>query len=272
MTFSQTLLSFQEYFKDDLLGYLGGSESISMRRESGKANYRAVVAGGYGLKKLLQTKLNLYGKVHTSDCDITITSFRSKKDLYSTYKAFVEKVTRFIHEQERPELFQVTLVDQANQYVQALDYHRFAVIMIKFKGYDFVDIAFTDMKLKMEMIDKSNSLKAGWPLKKLEFYLQELLTLIYLENVTGVYPMLYYKRNFVEGTDPEKGVKDISRAKLVCALTKSKKYVDYCGLLGKMTIGEMAKMSRGDRDEFFKALSKLVEFRKRVTKHLTKQL
>lgn len=255
--FSEALVSFQEYFKEDLMGYM-------QKQKQSTANYRAVVAGGFGLKKLLQTKLNLYGKVRTSDCDITVTSFRSKKELYDTYKHFVDKVTRFVHEQERPELYQVTLVDQANQYVKPLNYHRFAVIMIKYKGYDFVDIAFTDMKLTMDMIDKTNSRKAGWPLKKLEAYLKELLTLIYMENVSGVYPMLYQKRNIVEGHDPEKGYKDIMRAKLACELTKSKKYIAYCELIGRISVEGLMKMSTKERDEFFGALSKLVAFRKRM--------
>lgn len=261
MEFNDAMKKFHDYFREDLLGFIKNKKIH---------NYRAVIAGGYGLKKLLETKLGLRDRIRTHDCDITITSFRTKKDLYSTYSAMVDKVTRFIHEQEKPNDFQVVLIDQANQYVEALNYRRFAVIMIKYKGYDFVDIAFTDMKLTMDTIDKQNSLKCGLPLKKLEAYLRELLMLIYMENVTGVYPYLYYKRNPIEGDEYGKGRKDISRAKLVCELTKSKKYIEYCGILNRVNIDDMARMSREDRNKFFKALSSLMTFRKRKVNDLTK--
>lgn len=259
--FNNTLAKFQEYFREDLIGYIN-----SPRKRN---NYRAVIAGGYGLKKLLESKLNLYGKVRTGDCDITITSFRSKDALYDTYQYFVQKVTKFIHEQKHPEYFNVSLVDQANQYIAALNYHRFAVIMISYKGYEFVDIAFTDMKLTLKQIDKEHSIKVGLPLKTLETYLVELLSLIYFENVSDVYPALYYRRNPIVGVSYEKGIKDIQRAQLVCSLTKSKKYIDYCDLIYHINFNKMLEMSTEERDKYFKALGSLVKYRKRVMRKTT---
>jgi len=256
--FKRALTEFQEYFREDLIGYIN---SPRKRRK-----YRAVIAGGYGLKTLLESKLNLFGKVRTGDCDITITSFRSKDDLYDTYTYFIEKVTDFIHNQKHPEHFNVSLVDQANQYVAALNYHRFAVIMITYKGYEFVDIAFTDMKLTMKQIDKENSVKVGLPLKTLETYLVELLSLIYFENVSDVYPALYYRRNPIVGVSYEKGIKDIQRAQLVCSLTKSKKYIDYCQLIHNIDFDKLLKMTKEERDTYFKALSSLVKYQKRLTR------
>jgi hypothetical protein len=261
--FREALANFKEYFKNDLTGY------IASRKTKSNTDFKAVIAGGYGLQTLLETKLGLYGKVHTGDCDITITSFRTKQSLYDTYKYFIKKVAEFIHTQDNPQFFKVHIVDQANQYVQVMNYHKFAVIMIKFKGYDFVDIDFTDMKLTMDMIDKKNSLKAGLPLKTLESYLTELITMIYLENVSTVYPEAYYRRNPLVGTYKEKGIKDLQRAKLVCSLTRSKKYVKYCGIINRTSLRELATMTKEERDEYFKALSLLVVYRKRVTKHLT---
>lgn len=268
MSFNEAMQRFRDYFRDDLLGFM----HTDRRQGKRLASYRAVVVGGYGLRTLLETKLGKLGvhdRVRTYDCDITITSFRSKKDLYDTYKAFVQKITQFVHEQEHPEHFQVVLVDQANQYIQALDYHRFAVVMIKYKGFDFVDIAFTDMKLTMDAIDKGSSSKAGLPLKTLDAYLHDLLSLVYLENVSNIYPYLYWKRNPIDGQEPSKGKKDIQRAKLACELTKSKKYIEYCGLINRITINEMAEMTRAQRNEYFKALSTLIAFRKQKIKDLT---
>jgi hypothetical protein len=260
-SFKGVLEEFHEYFRDDLIGYI--------RNPRKRKNYRAAIAGGYGLKKLLESKLNLYGKIRTGDCDITITSFRSKDALYDTYQYFIEKVIKFIHKQKHPEYFNVTLVDQANQYVAALNYHRFAVIMIKYKGYDFVDIAFTDMKLTLKQIDKENSMKVGLPLKTLETYLVELLSLIYFENVSDVYPALYYKRNPIVGASYEKGIKDIQRAQLVCSLTKSNKYIDYCEMMNRIDIDKMQQMTQEERDKYFKTLSSLVKYHKKMVRVTT---
>lgn len=259
--FKRALSAFQEYFREDLIGYINNPRK--------RRNYRAVIAGGYGLKTLLESKLNLYGKVRTSDCDITITSFRSKEALYDTYQYFVEKVMKFVHEQKHPEHFNVSLIDQANQYIAALNYHRFAVIMISYKGYEFVDIAFTDMKLTMKQIDKETSIKVGLPLKTLETYLVELLSLIYFENVSNVYPALYYRRNPIVGVSYEKGVKDIQRAQLVCSLTKSKKYIEYCDLIYHIDFDRMLTMTKEERDKYFKALSSLVKYQKRIRRQTT---
>ena len=255
---NSALADFKQMFCDDLLDSITNS----------KSRYRAVVAGGYGLKTLLETKYDTYNKIKTGDLDITVTSFPSRRDLKKTFKYFVEKVMRFVHSQAKPTNFQVKLIDQANEYVPIFDYHKYAVIIITYKGNEFVDIAFTDMKISLDMIDKPSSLKAGIPLKTMDSYLYDLLTLIYLANVSDVYPYIYHKQNPINGVYFEKGIKNIERASLVCDVTKSKKYVQYCGLINRTSIDDLKKMTIEERDTFFRKLSSLDRYRKKISKQL----
>ena len=257
---NSALEDFQRMFRDDLLNSITNN----------KSKYRAVVAGGYGLKTLLETKYDTYNKIKTGDLDITITSFPSRRDLKKTYKYFVEKVMRFVHSQARPTNFQVKLIDQANEYVPIFDYHKYAVILITYKGNEFVDIAFTDLKISLDMIDIPSSLKAGIPLKTLDSYLYDLLTLIYLANVSNVYPYIYKKRNPVSGDNFEKGIKDIDRTSIVCDMNKSTKYVQYCGLINRTSVEDLNKMTSEERDNFFKKLSSLNRYRDKVSIKLLK--
>lgn len=255
---NSALADFKQMFRDDLLDSITNS----------KSKYRAVVAGGYGLKTLLETKYDTYNKIKTGDLDITVTSFPSRRVLKKTFKYFVEKVMQFVHSQSRPTDFQVKLIDQANEYVPIFDYHKYAVILITYKGNEFVDIAFTDLKISLDMIDKPSSIKAGIPLKTMDSYLHDLLTLIYLANVSDVYPYLYNKQNPINGLYFQKGIKNIERASLVCNITKSKKYVQYCGLINRTSIEDLKTMTVEERDNFFKKLSSLNRYRERVTKQL----
>jgi glutamyl-tRNA reductase len=132
--------------------------------------------------------------------------------------------------------------------------------MISFQYEDFVDIAINDMKIDGSVMDKSVSLKAGLPIKTLNSYLKDFLTIIYRANVQGVSSDVYKKRNPVSGHYYEKGLKDISRTKLICSIEKEhkNKYKKYCKIIVDITKERLRQMNAKERDEYFNILKELV--------------
>lgn len=257
----QAMDAFKKYFKSDLIGFLS-------RREASKASpkFKAVVAGGYGLNVLLSSKYGLVDKIKTTDLDITISTKNTTMSFDECFTYWLLKVTKFIQSQNRPNDYRMVILNTGQHEIPVMGYSRYALIMLSYKHEDFVDLVFTDQNLPNTMFDKTESLRNGLPIKKLNRYLEELLLLIYMENVSYVYPILYQKRNPFEGWYGEKGKQDIARANLVCGLVKSKAYKKYCSLIETTSIDKIASLSTTKRDQYFKALEGLISIHKFLVK------
>lgn len=253
----QALNDFKAHFKDDLVGFLSkkGKDKVAPK-------FKAVVAGGYGLNVLLGSKYGLTDKIQTKDLDITISTNKTSMSFNECFNYWLLKVTKYIQSQKRPHEYKLVVISTGQYEIPVMGYNRYALIMISYKYEDFVDLVFTDQPLPNTVFDRSESLKNGLPIKKLTGYLEELLLLIYMENVSNVYPDLYDKRNPFEGWHSEKGRKDIERANLVCSLVKKKTYKKYCNLVEKTSINKLSSLSWAKRDEYFKALEGLVKMHK----------
>ncbi len=257
------LNDFKTYFKDDLVGFLTSKKNV---RNQTSPKFKAVVAGGYGLSVLLTSKYDMPNKVITKDIDITISTNKTLLSFDECFDYWLLKVSKFIRAQKRPNDYKVVVINTGKHKIPVMGYNRYALIMISFKRDDFVDLVFTDQHLPKSVFDKSMSLKNGLPIKKLNGYLEELLALIYMENVSHVYPDLYDKRNPFDGWYREKGKKDIERANLVCGLVKNKKYKKYCKIIEHTAIEKLASLDWAKRDEYFKALEGLINMQKFLLK------
>jgi hypothetical protein len=147
-----------------------------------------------------------------------------------------------------------------------MNYTRSAIIMVSYKYQDFVDIAITNAKIAKVSLDKPTSLKAGLPIKNLNEYLLELLSIIYRANVQDVAPELYVKRNPVTGYQADKGLNDIERAKLVCHMPTQKKYQEHCDVINKISISRLMSSTPQERDIFFGSLKTLVTYKNKIVK------
>lgn len=254
---SEALHSFIAFCNYDLTSFIH-SKKI-------KNKFRCIVMGGYGLKTLLESKYNIQGKVQTKDLDITVSSYKSLLNEEQLLNYWVSKLLAFVRTQPNPWDYKISLI-QGSLYVPILDYTRSAIIMVSYKYQEFIDIAITDAKITKTVLDKETSLAVGLPLKKLNEYLLELLTIIYRANVQGVAPELYEKRNPVSGYYGNKGLNDIDRAKLICHMPRQKKYQAYCDTIKRVSIPKLLQSTPTERDQFFGALSSLVKLRKKIVK------
>lgn len=255
------MVEFKRYFEKDLIGW------ITIPRKN-VPKFKVVVAGGYGLNTILTSKYELKDKIITKDLDLTISTHNSKMSFFDCFAYWVLKINKFIQSQKRPFDFKMVILNTGKHSLPVLGYNRFAIITISFKGQDFVDLVFTDQDISLSHIDVEQSVLHGLPLKNLDEYLRELMTLIYMENVSYVYPDLYDKRNPIDGWYKEKGIQDISRAMTVCTLVKDRKYTKYCKLVEEGTIEKLKTMHWKKRDEYFKALEGLVMLRSFIVKDM----
>ena len=261
MNANHALDDFKAYFKDDLIDFL-----VKKGKTKEQPKFKAVVAGGYGLNVLIESKYRLMNKIQTKDLDITISTHRTTMEFNECFNYWLLKVTKFIQSQKRPHEFKFVVITTGQHEIPVMGYSRYALIMITHKHQDFVDLVFTDQVLPNSVFDKKESVKNGLPIKKITGYLEELLLMIYMENVSYVYPDLYDKRNPYEGWYSEKGKKDIDRANLVCEIVKKKTYKKYCNLVEKTALDKIASLNWTKRDEYFKALEGLVSMRQFLLK------
>jgi hypothetical protein len=254
---TEALSSFITFCKHDLTSFIHSKKN--------KHKFRCIVMGGYGLKTVLESKYDLQGKVKTNDLDITVSSYKSELDEEQLLNYWVSKIFAFIRTQPNQKDYKISVI-QGSLYVPIMDYTRTAIIMVSYKYQEFVDIAITNAKIPKATLDKPTSLAVGLPVKKLNGYLLELLTIIYRSNVQDVAPEVYEKRNPVTGYYGNKGLNDIGRAKLICQMPRQKKYQTYCELIKRISIPKLFQATAEERDKFFNALSSLVHLRKRIVK------
>lgn len=250
MTFYDAISQFKLFFKDDLIGFL--------RQRSKPHNFRVATSGGYGIKMLLELKHGVIGKVTTTDMDLTVTTRGCSMTAHECLVYWTRRLDAFIRQQASPHDFTYRIIDFKHSFVPVMNFYRDYVIMIAYKGGDFVDIAITNQRITMDMLDKATSFKAGIPLKSEEQYLKEVLKLIYMETVPGVNEYSYKKRNPVTGVMASKGVKDIQRSKLLCAYHNKEEFKKYCNLLKDVTISKLKNMPQTKREEYFESLRGVV--------------
>lgn len=252
-----SLSNFIEFFRSDMTDYL--------KTNTKKHMFRSVVVGGYGLKLLLENKYNLDNKIRSKDLDITVSSYKSAFTDEQITQYIMNKITRFVRSQPNPKDYKLCII-QGSLYVPVLNYTRKAIIMLSYKYHEFVDIAITDAKIQKSIIDRPNSIKCGLPLKTINEYLLELLTIIYRSNVLNVSPELYEKRNPVSGYQSQKGLQDIDRAKLICSFKQLKKYKKYCNFINTISINKLLTSTPEERNMFFSALKSLLSLKRKITK------
>lgn len=240
---------FKEYFREDLLGYF----------ELAKPRFRVVTSGGYGLKTLLEEKHMIFGKVKTGDVDFTVSTYKSSMSPLKCFQYWSQKLHVFFNQQSKPSDFRVKVINFGHSHVPVLNFHRDFVLMVTYKNDEFVDVAITNQRISIDMLDKETSIRAGIPVKNEEGYLKEFLSMIYMENVGGVNTFCYAKRNPISGMYTCKGVKDIHRTQLLCSLKASNKYVRFCKLLEDVTIERLKGMSAMERDKLFADLKEIAE-------------
>jgi len=219
---------------------------------------RAVISGGYGIKQLLENKYEVYNKVRTSDIDITFSTYKSTLALDNLYRHLSAKIQAFINTTTNPEDFKIKVINFGHAYVPLMDFHRDYVFMITYKDQDFIDVAITNQRISSRMLDRFASFKSGWPVKNTDYYLKEMLSLIYMETVPGVNDYCYAKRNPVTGEYSCKGVKDIYRSKVLCTVAKRKKYEGYCKIIKDITLQKLKNMPENKRDTYFSEVKKII--------------
>ena len=242
------LNKFKHFFKDDLIGFF----------DNKPLKFIIATAGGYGIKTLLEKKYNIYGKVLTTDLDLTVSIHNCTMSSYECFKYFERKLELFFNQQENPNDFQFKYVNLNHMYVPVMNYYRDYLMMIKYKNSDFIDIAITNQHITIDKLDKQTSIKAGIPLKTEEYYLIELLSLIYMETVKGASKYCYTYRNPITGVQSCKGIKDIHRIQLLCTLKHKKRYKQYCELIENTTIDKLKAMPVEKRDAYFSILKKIL--------------
>jgi hypothetical protein len=254
----EALHNFIEYFKTDMTEYLNNNNH--------KHKFRSVVVGGYGLKLLLENSYKLENTIKSKDLDITISSYKSKYTDEETLKYILNKLVSFIRLQPNSKDYKVSII-LGSLFVPVLNYTRKAIIMVSYKYNEFVDIAITDAKITKSIINKPISIKCGLPLKTINEYLLELLTIIYRSNVLNVSPEVYDKRNPVSGYQSQKGMQDIDRAKLICNLPKIVKYKKYCNFIKTVSKSKLLTTTPQQRSSFFSALGSLLGLKRRIMKN-----
>jgi hypothetical protein len=255
-SYDEALNNFIDFFNADLTEYL----------RSDKHKFRSVVVGGYGLKLLLENKYNLENAIKSKDLDITISSYKSYYNDEEILNYILKKLVSFIRLQPNSKDYKVSII-QGPLFVPILNYTRKAIIMVSYKYNEFVDIAITDAKITKSIIDIPTSLKCGLPLKTLNEYLLELLTIIYRSNVLYVSPEVYEKRNPVSGYQSQKGIQDIDRAKLICNLPQIVKYEKHCMFIKAISKSKLLTSTPEQRSSFFSALGSLLGLKRRIIKN-----
>jgi hypothetical protein len=249
---------FKTKFQNELIGWMSNTD---------KPDYKIFVAGGYGIKTVLEDKYNIHGKVKTRDLDLTVSVKDSKMTPTQCFNFWVKKMNDFFAEYGKKN-FKIKTVYLGQSWVPGFKYYRYYLINTSYKGDDFIDLAIGDIPITKTMMDIPLSKQVGLPIKSEVCYLKEFLTLVYMENVPGVSGHAYGKRNPVTGQYAQKGQKDIHNSKLMCdyvakndnnlSLSKKTKYKKYCKLLYDITIDDLKKMKKTERDKYFSMLSEIM--------------
>ena len=89
ITCNDMIQKFKDKYKDDLIGWLS---------EKDKPQYKIFVAGGYGIKTVLEDKYKVHGKIKTKDLDLTVSNHDSKMSINKCFDFWVKKMNDFFAE------------------------------------------------------------------------------------------------------------------------------------------------------------------------------
>lgn len=251
---------FKAFFRDDLVGWMTQT-SANDGDGKGVPQFRVALTGGYGIKTLLEAKHRMHDRIQTADLDFTLGTQQPER-IRQIYNYWLDKVYAFIRSHPRPDLFQVKQRWQQEKHQDVTvnfmtAYKTYAFIFVEYAGADFVDITFTNLVLRDSMFEREYSLQTGLPLKTEEYYLKEMLKMVYMENVAGENEYCYKVRNPVVGEKPNKGAQDITRAKLLCRALKDPRYDKYCKLVASVKPGSLQALDKAARDRMFAPLREI---------------
>jgi hypothetical protein len=240
---------FINYFEEEFMSFIKNPEK--------KPLMKAFVPGGYGLNMLFEHKYK-EGKIKTSDLDITISINDTMLTATECKQHLLNKCKKFINSRKDPGNYHITEMNFQTHYNPLLKMRRFSLISILYKNEDFVDLVITDREIHLDEINKQVSLKCNLPIKKDEGYLFEYFQIIYMENVPGIDNYCYLKRNPVTGVFKCKGKRDIERVTMLCNLSKSKKYEEYCKIAKKINTSKLKRIGKIKRDALFLRLRSIL--------------
>jgi hypothetical protein len=245
---NQKLREYILFLQNDLMNFLSNSNPL----------FSTVIAGGYGLKTLIEDRYNIKGKVETSDVDITVSGYnpttKQMTDPLLILNRWKQLLTEFIDQQPDSSLWELRIINLNGDIEPATIMKKYYLMMLKYKGEDFSDVVITNAIIHPSMIDIPLSNKHGFPMKKEALYLKELFRLLYIENVRFVAPYQYAKRNPITGKFQEKGQKDLERTQFLCEIKQTKEYDYYCNLLKEITIQQLRGMSGNKRSRLFESI------------------
>jgi hypothetical protein len=208
-----------------------------------------VINGGYGIKKILENRYHLFDLIDTKDIDVMVGGC-TLDNLSSIMQKWNDKIDIFLKMIGNPNI-KKTFKNFKGKFYPQFNYNGYKEITISYIDTDLIDVMFTNYIIKDEILDKTQSKKANLPLKKLEYYLEDLLKLVYQINVDGINHDLYKKRNPIHGTKKDKGKKIMYRAKLICNILENKpKYKNRCSIIKSITDNDLMK-SNAEKSELF---------------------
>ena len=252
LSHEQLLEEFKKYFESDILEVILNSV---------RPKFRCAVSGGYGLKQLLHHKYNQGDVITTNDIDITVSVKDSSMNKDDCMNYILNKANEFVKfaKCKKEDIDIRKFSKNIDVKMGCKQYTLYYLIIINYKGKEFIDISITNQDITYDTIDFDVSLRASLPIKKQEYYLLDYLQLLYASNVPGVYPYIYQQRNIVSGVKSDKGKKDIERGKLLCDKNKLHEYKFYCDtLLKNIDVTTFKNMSQSDRDKYFSSLEEIV--------------
>lgn len=198
-----------------------------------------VINGGYGIKKILEYRYHLSDVIDTCDIDVMIGGC-TPENLNEIMKKWDDKFDQFLEMIGNPNIKKY-YKDFKGKFFPQFNYNGYKEITISYFGIDLIDVMFTNCVIEKTILDKKSK-KARLPLKKLNYYLDDLIKLFYQTNIEGINRNLYKKRNPIYGAKKEKGKKIIERIKLLCTFLENKsKYTKICNLFTHLEDADLKK-------------------------------
>ena len=204
---------------------------------------QVVINGGYGIKTLLESRYNVFDVIDTKDIDVMVGGCTSENFKLNMQK-WDDKFERFLKMIGNPHIKKY-YKDFKGKFYPQFNYNGYKEITISYLGTDLIDVMFTNYDMKETIFDRMH--RSSLPLKKLEYYLEDLIKLFYQTNIEGINRDLYKKRNPIYGSRKEKGRKIIERAKLICSFLENK---TFCSMIKNITEKDLLK-SNDEKKKLF---------------------
>ena len=214
--------SFASFFKPELLEW---------KNSLYKPHW--IVKGGFNIKKLLEYKYNdnTHSKqIQTKDIDLNV-SIKDQKQRDNYLKFIIDKCYQFFYSTSLYFLFNIEVITFKPPVHNRIENNNlYYLVLLRYQNSDWIDIGFVDYSISEKMIDFSISEKVGFPIKTIDAYMDEIVTLVYQANIKDVDNFTFKKRNPIKGSLFKKGIQDLERSQILCELDAYiyDEYVDYC--------------------------------------------